>query len=240
MGNEEISNSSDAIITAGTKYNIGDLVNYAGTEWRVIKDSAIDEDYVTLMKNKPLTNVELGNYAYQNSDKMEYYWSSTCHRDGIYDGYNYASNDYSGCSGHNNYAESKIKEFLEGTYINSFNEKELKEVDGYKVRLITEEELRNNLSFGSANSIALLTNCCGYSTNVPEWVYKMFNSYPTYSGNGYWTMSPSSSDSGKSIALDVKYENVTGHRYYGIELNHVYVCNRDRIRPVINVFKDNI
>ena len=54
-------------------YAIGDTIEFAGSSWRVIKNSTAAEDYVTLMKELVLTNAELGNYVYDSGyDSMEY------------------------------------------------------------------------------------------------------------------------------------------------------------------------
>ena len=46
-------------VPAYEAYSIGDTVNFAGSNWKVIKASTTEEDYVTLMKETVLTNAEL-------------------------------------------------------------------------------------------------------------------------------------------------------------------------------------
>ena len=123
-------------------YSIGDTINFAGSNWRVVKNSTEEEDYVTLMKEVVLTNAELGEYAYGTGyDTMEYTWTDTCHNAN----HGYSSSNYDNCNNTNDYATSKVKEMLERTYINTLGTDSLKEVDGYKIRLITLDELESNL-----------------------------------------------------------------------------------------------
>ena len=153
-------------VVAAKSYAIEDVVEFAGSNWYVIEDSNEEQDYVTLMKETVLTHDELGDYAIsytctaedvedgnygcttegeiKERDTMAYYWSDTCHSGRTY---GYTDTDVSGCSGHDDYAGSKIKEYLEGTYINTLGSDNLKEVDGYKVRLITMDELVNNFGY---------------------------------------------------------------------------------------------
>ena len=129
------------------EYSIGDTVEFAGSNWRVIKDSTGNEDYVTLLKETVLTNAELGNYAYGTGyDTMSYYWDDNCHPAA----YGYSNSNYN-CNNTNSYATSKVKEMLEGTYINTLGTNNLKEVDGYKIRLITVDELVSNLGCTSSS-----------------------------------------------------------------------------------------
>ena len=210
-------------------YSIGDTVTFAGSNWYVIKNSSGEEDYVTLLKEKVLTNAELGEYAANDTyDTMSYYWSDTCHPNG----YGYTEWDSSGCSGHNNYEGSKVKEYLEGTYINTLGSDNLKEVDGYKIRLITTEELNANLGWVNLNNTAKTDN---ENANVPIWVYQNFGELSDYSNNlyGYWTMTahPKDSSSVWTVYID----------------GQVSVINDDNVnssyrgvRPVINLLKSSI
>ena len=97
------------------------------------------------MKKMVLTNAELGTYASSSgSVTMKYHDSS------------------------NVYATSKVKEFLEGTYINTLGEFNLKEIDGYKIRLITVDELINNLGWKTGTDTSVTYD----GNSVPDWVYK--------------------------------------------------------------------
>ena len=203
-------------VPAYEAYSIGDTVQFAGSNWYVIKNSTGNEDYVTLMKERVLTNAELGEYAYNGTyDTMSYYWDDSCHPAA----YGYSSWDSTGCSGHNDYAGSKVKEMLEGTYINTLGTNNLKEVDGYKIRLITVDELVSNLGCTSSR--------CSESSYA-SFVYQNFGDQNknVYS---YWTMTSYSNNSSR-----VRYVNNTGR------LGHGGVSHRSGVRPVINLLKANI
>ena len=159
------------------EYSIGDIVEFAGSNWRVIKNSTVDEDYVTLMKDIVLTNAELGEYAYKTYDIMPYYWDDGCHPNG----YGYSNYGYS-CDNKNNYSISRIKEFLEEMYIDTLGESNLKEVDGYKIRLITTNELNDNLGWNALDKYATDTE----NSSVPTWVYQNFRNQNS-EVYGYWT-----------------------------------------------------
>ena len=119
-------------------YSIGDKITFAGSDWYVIEDSPSSQDYVVLLKESLLTHDELGEYATTStSNTMAYYWSEECHYSGTY---GYTNRITNGCSNHNDYSGSKIKEFLEGIYINALEEDNLKTIDGYKIRLIKKDE----------------------------------------------------------------------------------------------------
>ena len=219
-------------------YSIGDVIDFAGSNWRVIKNSTAEEDYVTLMKEKILTNSELGSYGAFSSDYMPYYWSDTCH---IRDHYGYSSNVTTNCAGHNDYLGSKVKEMLETSYLLTLNESSLKEIDGYKIRLITKDELLN-LGFEITTTYSAGQEIHNYDdSNVPDWVVDASNhGTPILSTNynyaqGYWTMTPSStSNTQVYAAYNFKSPStieITAGNYY---MPHVGV------RPVINLLKSAI
>ena len=137
-------------------YVVGDIVNFDGSNWRVVKNATVAEDYVTLMKERVLTNAELGEYAYDSGyDTMIYHESS------------------------NIYSTSKIREMLESRYLSVLGELNLKEIDGYKIRLITLDELYNNLECKN--------DSCSSSPHV-SWISQNFGGGQNHV-SGYWTMS---------------------------------------------------
>ena len=149
-------------------YAIGDAVTFAGSDWYVMEESPEKQDYVTLLKEDSLTSTELGSYASKpNVGIMAYYYSDTCHYTGRY---GYTDEDASGCAGHNDYEGSKVKEMLETRYLPMLGEENLKEVNGYKIRLITTSEF---------------TNLQNNDINLSSWLY----------GGNYWTMTPNSGNS---------------------------------------------
>ena len=161
-------------------YSIGDTIEFAGNNWRVIKNSTTEEDYVTLMKEKVLTNTELGSYAYQNNDTTSYYFGTNCYPT---NGYGYSGMAESGCAGHNDYAGSKVKELLETRYLLMIGENNLKEINGYKIRLITRNELNENLGWTSLDKYATNSD----NSLVPTWVYQNIGDQ-NKGVYGYWTM----------------------------------------------------
>ena len=198
-----------------TAYNIGDVVQFAGSNWYVIEDSGTSQDYVTLLKEIVLTNSELGSYATMNtSGYMSYYYDDNCHSS---DTYGYTNTVTSGCSGHNDYEGSKVKELFESTYINTLGSFNLKEVNGYKIRLITTDELINNLGWRSG----LDTKATTEGNNVPIWVYQNFG------GNYYYTMTPNPNLSSHVLRV------ASGS---GLGSDNV-ASNYRSVRPVINLYK---
>ena len=212
-------------IPSSYDYAVGDTVNFAGSKWYVIKQSTIDDDYITVMKEKVLTNVELGEYAYNSSSTMSYYWDELCHS---YNSYGYSNSGNGGCDNTNSYTTSKVKEMLEGTYINSLGSNNLKEIDGYKIRLITRDELFNKMGYDANNSSANLGFNFYKTENVPAWVYQNFKPEINYVYR-YWTMTPGPDSN------NVWYINSYG------ELSGMCIyCIDNGVRPVINLYKSAI
>ena len=202
-------------VPAYEAYSIGDTVQFAGSNWKVIKASTAEEDYVTIMKETVLTNSELGSYAYNStSDTMEYTWTDNCHNNN----HGYSSSSYS-CNNTNGYATSKVKEMLEQQYLPTLGASNLKEIDGYKIRLITVDELTSNLGCTSSS--------CS-SSPYASWVHQNFGDQ-SKNVYGYWTMTPYPNNS--SFVWYVSGSNILG---YGP------VSNTYGIRPVINLLKSAI
>ena len=200
-------------------YSIGDTVEFAGSNWRLIKNSTTEEDYVTLMKETVLTNAELGDYAFNSSyNAMEFTWTDSCHNSN----HGYANNIWN-CDNANIYSESKIKEMLETRYLPIVGADHLKEIDGYMIRLITVEELISNLGCTSIS--------CTSSTYA-SWVYQNFGNQ-SKSAYGYWTMTPHPDSSSSALHIssmgEIDQNNVNDnyYDYYGV-------------RPVINLLKSSI
>ena len=207
-------------VPAYETYSIGDTVQFAGSNWYVIKDSTAEEDYVTLMKEIRLTNQELGDYAYDSTnDIMEYTWTDTCHNAN----HGYSSAVWSNCNNTNSYATSKVKEMLETRYMPTIdpNFNKLKEINGYKIRIITVEELQNNLGWRSGEETYVNVE----GNNVPDWVHQ----------KGYWV------DAGSSPTAVWVWNNGAS---VAMHTNTVFFKNNDSydfgVRPVINLLKSAI
>ena len=179
-------------------YNIGDIVTYNGIDFYVIEASDETKDSVTLLKSEPLTVDEVNTYggvgtgnnhvnvyatndtsssyyqrAYNSSGYggMTYYTSETC-------GYLNGSRIQTGCK--TDYNESDVKYVVDAWASDKLNQSDLKEDSlGYKTRLLTIEDLTNNLGYTKEdgdNSMNL------NEENTPSWVYN--------SNYSYWAIIP--------------------------------------------------
>ena len=209
-------------------YSIGDKITFAGSDWYVIKNSTSNEDYVTVMKERVLTNAELGEYAYNETyDTMEYTWTETCHNAN----HGYSNSSYN-CDNTNSYETSKVKEMLEGTYINTIGADNLKKLDGYKIRLITTNELNEDLGWINLQATAQTDN---ENANVPAWIYQNFGDR-SKNVNGYFTMTPLPDQSSRVWYVIDSGKLGRG----GVENNEYGGLGRIGVRPVINLLKSAI
>ena len=222
-------------------YIVGDQITFAGSNWYVINNSSTDEDYVTLMKEQVLTSSELGDYAavytcssfdveYGLSDckvmgekikynGLPYYWSDTCHPAGYY---GYHTQNVTNCDGHDGYEESKVKEFLEDSYITALGTNNLKEVDGYKIRLLLFEEIQTNLGY-EITTLGTMGDYYVPSENTPAWVYQDFGDV-----FGYWMI-------GKNLS-----GNRTVYNLVSSFVSEGSLFSYSGVRPVINLLKSSI
>ena len=172
---------------------------------------------------------------------MAFYWDDTCHRQYLSDSGSYASvaltygtNSYnskntSTCNKHNDYENSKIKEFLEGTYLTYLGSDNLKAVYlkdiSYKIRLITVDEIVNDLGWNSGVLTAVNTE----GNNVPTWVYQSFSTDSQISS--YWTMDRGSATNNVYAVSSSSSTNWSA----SLVCNGLY-----GVRPVINLLKSKI
>lgn len=130
--------------------------------------------------------------------------------------YLYDDNCTSNCNV--NYDFSQVKKVID-SWANTLPSG-LRETDGYKARLITYEELVNNIGFEKKN---VCTGNCYEVINAPDSVLWIYNS--NYS---YWTMSP----------YNDSQSNIWAVGNYG-SLSYSKVNNTSKgVRPVINVSTD--
>ena len=180
-------------------FEVGEVVDYNGSEYYVLKDSSTSDDYVTLLKKDPLTAEEVNQYStsYVSQDgEYPYYESDACN-----------DNDQTGCS--TNYDISDVKKVVDG-WSSSFSD-DLVEIDGYKTRLIGEDEVAFE-SYATASSV-------GYylSQDTPNFI--KLNNY-------YWTL----------VQINDSNSTILGINNKTLFENSIY--NKLYIRPVINLKKN--
>ena len=210
--------------------------------FHVIKDSEASQDYVTLLLDTPLTATEVNTYGgvgtehnhvnmyvtddtsasyyqkardYNSAGYLTYYSSVTCNWIG--------SGDQFGCT--NSYADSDIKYVVDAWTLDKTTSSDLKEIDGYKARMITYDELTDELGYEKASSGTIMPSSGG---ETPNWVWNSGN------GAGYWTMSGVADNI--AGAWYVIGDNGGLHGYGG--LNHYDYSIV--VRPVITISKSAI
>lgn len=186
-----------------TSYSIGDRVEFDNQYYRVLENSDASQGYLTLLKEELLTASEVNSYnGSYNSTNGEYpYYEATNCKDG---NTSECYTDY--------YYHSFIKNIVDNWA--SQYDNVLVNVNGYKARLITKEEITENLGFSSyydsPNTHYSLTQ------DTFTWAY--------IGGKPYWTMSQPQSIQNKVVTVS---NNPTPE----------FVYNKAYIRPVININK---
>ena len=210
-------------VGSNTDYIIGDIVQLADSNWIVIENSTKDKDYVVAIKEDVLSPDELGEYAYiqthtcNNSDvnNNSVYYGVVCTQSGqVINGDATNTSIFSNSS--SDYATSRIKEFLENTYLNTLGASNLKEVNGYKIRLVTLNELTSNLGYYYVYSCG--DHYYGQKDLTPIWMYDV---------ESYWTMNNN-------------YSSVWYVNRGNSALSYASYSSMYSIRPVINIYKSSI
>ena len=177
-------------VNAWSKYEVGDKVTYKGIDFYVIKDSEKNKDSVTMIKDNALKSSEMKDYLASTEIigkviiddtlrynvlnivdeylEVAYYMESNCKTGGNNTGCNF------------DYSLSDIKQVVDVWANNYLNINDLVEDStGYKARLITYDELTNDL--GMQISIVDPTNIKITQTkNIANWFFI---------DNSFWTMS---------------------------------------------------
>ena len=190
-------------------YRIGDEITYNNVEYYVIKDSSTSDRTLTLLKKYPFTNNEIATYSAGTG------------------AYTRTGNTYGGMQfgQTNDYSESYVKAAVDSWASENTNDNDLKEDStGYKVRLITFDEVLDNLGYEYYERESSSGIVSGYrkTENTPTWVY----SYNV----GYFTMSPH-----KDYTSSVMYLNISSEMG-SIGVTDVY-SNNCALRPVITISK---
>ena len=211
-------------------YSIGDEVTYNGMNFYVIADSDENSDSVTMLKAEPLTVDEVNTYGAGHINRYTYSSVGTAYNNNGYGGMTYYSSETcgypNGSSGSSvttgcttDYAQSEVKYAVDAWAKDKFQSSDLKEDEtGYSARLITYDELINNLGYNNAT-----WNASYWQVNpeyTPNWVYNS-NYY-------YWTMSQFE-DSASSVWI-VGYD---GH----VGTTNVCSDNGNVVRPVVTLLK---
>ena len=162
-----------------SSYKVGDMVKYNNIDFYVIQDSDKNTEYVTLLKANPLLVDEVNEYGVGHIN--EYNSNSNGGRGKAHNHNGYGGIAYYGSANCNPSDKSNCKsdyETSETKYvIDAWTKAKIKESDliedelGYKSRLLTVEELRNNLGYGESNIIN--DNVYSFSYNTDYWYWTM-------------------------------------------------------------------
>ena len=187
------------------EYQVGDVITFNNESWHVIKASSTSDDYVVALKDESLADL----------NGKPYY---TC-----------PAEDDNGINCNmkmsNDYKDSTAKKYFDNTYIDSLGKSNLKEVDGYYVRLITLEELGTLGCDITGNVASMGSNRCD---NAPEWLMTQ---------GRYWTMSYSTEEP----TMDASKANVyVFGKSEGTDLSASGVGSTLSVRPVANILKSSL
>lgn len=212
-------------------YKVGNIVKLKNkdgntVEFYVINDIGKHSDYVTLMKKTPLSYKEaysiaeengITNTSFNGENKVQ------MNDNNGYGSYNFGET--------NNYDSSYVKNIINIWQRKNFNDNDLKEVDGYKARLITVDELIDDLHFGYVNDSGS-TVPLRKTSSTPKWAYS-----PNY---GYWTMTSVDYNNCNTTYCNDSY--IWPVYSYGENYNQGSSPRYDSytIRPVINLYKKAI
>ena len=207
-------------------YSMGDIVTYNGMNFYVIENSDENSDSVTMLKAEPLTVDEVNKYGVGHVNRytdssvgtaynqngyggMAYYTSETC-------GYVNSTWISDGCT--TDYAQSEVKYAVDAWAKDKFQASDLKDDGtGYSARLITYDELFNNLGYNAASEGPSWLELNPEYT--PNWVYN--------SNYWYWTMS--------------QYEDSASHvwdvRDNGYVTATAWTAGSGVVRPVVTLLK---
>ncbi len=237
LSNCKVNNRDVTNYTYGTDkspsyeaYSVGDEVTYNGVDYYVLKDSGVKDNVVTLLKATPLTTDEVNLYGGVGTDDnhvnkytgdsqgtaynfrgyggVAYYSSDTC-------GYNNNSYLSDGCK--TDYESSDIKYVVDAWSDGKAS------INLKKVRLLTFEELINNLGYEYSEKGTDI----GYfpAEFTPLWVKNV--------DYNYWTMS-TYNDSAYIWCLG-EGQKLMSDPVYGSRYSHTL----NVIRPVVELYKND-
>ena len=181
----------EPVVPTYTAYSVGDHVSYNNVTYYVIENSDTTNDTVKLLKENPLTKTEMDSLNLTGVTVSE---------ENAYGIVQYGSSV--------DYSTSTVKQVVD-----AWKTTAVKSGDSATARLITHEELVNNL--GYENRVDIINPSSNGTT--PTWVYN--------SNYWYWTMSQYEASS------HVWRVNSNG------ELHHIGVSSCDMVRPVLVLSK---
>lgn len=203
-------------------YYVGKQITVAGDDYYIIsKDN--NKDYVTALKAEPITVSEWENNDYGKKYiqeehyvngyiSVEYYATSTC-------GYYYdpwgTRGKFSLESCNNDYNFSDIRQVANSWANIKFTNNELKQVEGYKARLLNQKEL-SNIAWPNCTSFSH----CLKEDSTPNWIYN--------SKYSYWTMVGLSTNDDYEYVLVVKESGGSGSKTVNVQMAY----DPPIIRPV--------
>lgn len=202
-------------VKAYEEYKIGDTLTYNDINFYVIYDSSSDDEYVTLLKEVPLTFEETVKYGSTSTYKSV---------DG-YGGVIFDTKYESNCCGYYNSSnhQSTVKEIVDAWVADKIGLDNLVEdYTGYRARLISLEDLYK-LGYEKPSTC----NNLSINSNVPKWLYS--------SDYGYWTMNAYCS--GMWIVYAVRQTGGVIGNGYGVDnvLRPVITLKKDALNEYIEI-----
>lgn len=232
--NSDVTNNG---YLSGTEYKIGDIITYNGIKFYVIKNATKSDPTVTMLKAEPLSLDEVNAYGAGHVNMYNDFNPGQADADHNYGYMSYLSTDTCKIKYDNNKSEatpittgcttdynlSDVKYVVDNWSKIALAGLELANDHlGYKVRLITFDELLNNLNY-----VVNDENLYSYSRNTPSWVYN--------SDYSYLTMSPADDSSTNIIRVDFD-GTLNANTYIGVSWLRYRIYN-GAVRPVITVKK---
>lgn len=208
-----VVNVKKTLFGGNKNYNIGDEIIYNNQKYNVIYETNSDDEYVTLLKKEPFTNIDIDKALNVSRDGLyEFYYDSVgCKYNPDYDPTD--SSTYTGGLCTNDYMSSFIKEIIDAWYNDNVPVSYQYKENNLNTRLLTIDELINKFGYtlihGSVDYISA-------TEDTPEWVYD-----PSYS---YWLMD-NINDNNAGASVVSKFVDV------------LKVYDSSRIRPVIYLSK---
>ncbi len=204
-------------------YNVGDEITYKGMKFYVVSASGAKESSVTALKETPLTVDEVTTYGAGHINRYTTSSQGVAYNSNGYGGMTYYSSDTcksgteTGCT--SDYDDSDIKFAVDAWANDKLTQSDLVgDKLGYKVRLLTYEELTTSLGYEPAAKDVTSINL--NNENTPSWVYN--------SSYFYWTMSPYQDEASRVWGID---------NFGYVHAFRIWFIYRGVVRPVVTFSK---